>query len=88
MEEELSLAKAEAMNKDNCIACLREQLGKAGRTTADLEAALTCHRGEIERKNMQMGELIAKLEEMERRVSPRKNDCGNLLLDLPDLINT
>jgi uncharacterized coiled-coil protein SlyX len=87
MEQELSQARADAMSKDNHIACLRQQLDRTAKTTADLEASLTAHRAELERKHLQIADLIAKLEDIERRASPRK-DGGNLLLDLPGLANT
>lgn len=86
MEQELSQARADLMSKDNLIACLRQQLERSNIGTAQLEASLTGLRGDIERKNIQIGELIGKLEEM-GRASPRKGE-NNLLLELPDLVNT
>lgn len=87
MEQELSQARADAMSKDNHIACLRQQLDRTAKATADLEASLTAHRAELERKHLQIADLISKLEDIERRASPRK-DGANLLLDLPGLANT
>lgn len=55
MEQELSQARADAMSKDNHIACLRQQLERSARTTADLENALTAHKAELERKHLQIG---------------------------------